>query len=118
MTPSAGSDATQLIDGSLIEALVARALQSERGRVNHNFHAGPSDNPHRFLNALTRGSYCAPHRHAAPPKAESFLVLKGEVLVLIFDDQGDVRERHVLGQAGLVGIDIRPAAWHTIAAVS
>jgi len=118
MSNSSGSADTQLIDASLLEEVVARALQSERGRINHNFHAGPSDNPHRFLNALTRGSYCAPHRHAAPPKAESFLVLTGEVLVLLFDDQGEIRERHVLGRAGLVGIDIRAAAWHTIAAVS
>lgn len=118
MSASSPSADTQLIDGSLLEEVVARALGSERGRVNHNFHAGPSDNPHRFLNALTRGSYCAPHRHATPAKAESFLVLRGEVLVLIFDEQGEVRERHVLGRAGLVGIDIRPAAWHTIAAVS
>lgn len=108
----------QLIDQALLAKVVGRALGSERGRVNHNFHAGPADNPHRFLNALTRGSYCAPHRHAAPPKAESFLVLSGEVLVVIFDDSGEVQEHHVLGRAGLLGIDIVPGAWHTIAAVS
>lgn len=108
----------QLIDQALLDRVVARAVVSERGRVNHNFHAGPDDNPHRFLNALTRGSYCAPHRHATPPKAESFLVLSGEVLVLLFGDQGEIQERHVLGRAGLRGIDIAPAVWHTIAAVS
>jgi cupin fold WbuC family metalloprotein len=45
-------------------------------------------------------------------------VLTGEVLVLLFDDRGEIRERHVLGRAGLLGIDIRAGAWHTIAAVS
>lgn len=108
----------QLIDQALLDHVVSRAIGSERGRVNHNFHAGPEDNPHRFLNALTRGSYCAPHRHATPPKAESFLVLSGEVLVVIFGEQGEIQERHVLGRAGLWGIDIVPGAWHTIAAVS
>lgn len=108
----------RLIDQALLDQVVSRAVISERGRVNHNFHAGPEDNPHRFLNALTRGSYCAPHRHATPPKAESFLVLSGEVLVLLFDDHGAIEAQHVLGRAGLRGIDIVPGAWHTIAAVS
>ena len=118
MADSAVPARVQLIDEALFEQVVSRAQRSERGRVNHNFHTGPSDNPHRFLNALTRGSYCAPHRHAAPPKAESFLVLSGEVLVIIFGDQGEIQEQHVLGRAGLWGIDIVPAAWHTIAAVT
>jgi len=108
----------QLIDEKLFDQVVSRAQRSERGRVNHNFHTGPSDNPHRFLNALTRGSYCAPHRHAAPPKAESFIVLSGEVLVLIFGDQGEIQEQHVLGRGGLWGVDIVPGTWHTIAAVT
>ncbi|HEY6728446.1 MAG TPA: WbuC family cupin fold metalloprotein [Polyangiaceae bacterium] len=108
----------QLINQLLLDRVRARAEASLRGRVNHNFHSGPDDNPHRFLNALTRGSYCAPHRHAAPPKAESFLVLSGEVLVVIFGDQGEILERHVLGRAGLRGIDIPPGVWHTITAVS
>lgn len=112
------TSSVQLIDTTLIEATIERASESERGRVTHNFHQAATDNPHRFLNALTRGSYCAPHRHASPAKTESFLVLRGEVLVLIFDDSGKVLARHVLGRKDLVGIDIPAGVWHTIAAVT
>ena len=112
------SERTQLIDQALLEQTLARAAVSPRRRINHNFHPSAESNPHRFLNALLRGTYCAPHRHAAPPKSESFLVLSGEVLVVLFDDAGRVAERHVLGRAGLLGIDIPPGRWHTIAAVS
>ncbi len=76
----------------LLEALVTRAQQSPRLRSNHNFHRDAADNPHRFLNALARGTYCCPHRHLDPPKAESFVALTGEVAVFLFDDSGKVSE--------------------------
>jgi cupin fold WbuC family metalloprotein len=112
------SERVQLIDRALLEQTLARAAASPRRRINHNFHPSPEANPHRFLNALLRGTYCAPHRHAAPPKSESFLVLSGEVLVVLFDAEGCVAERHRLGREGLLGIDIPPGRWHTIAALS
>lgn len=108
----------QLIDQTLLDRTLVAACESPRGRANFNFHEGPADNPHRFINALTAGTYCAPHRHVTPPKAESFLVLRGEVAVLIFDAEGAVTERHVLGRAGLFGVDIGAGVWHTIAALT
>jgi cupin fold WbuC family metalloprotein len=108
----------QLLDQALIDRTLQLAREAPRGRANHNFHAGAADNPHRFINALTVGTYCAPHRHIAPPKAESFVVLRGEVLVVLFTDLGHVSERHALGRGGLVGIDIPAGAWHTIAALT
>jgi cupin fold WbuC family metalloprotein len=108
----------QLIDSGLLEALVTRAQQSPRLRSNHNFHRDAADNPHRFLNALARGTYCCPHRHLDPPKAESFVALTGEVAVFLFDDSGKISGQHVLGHNGLFGIDIAPGLWHAIAALS
>jgi len=107
----------QLIDDALLAATLERARLSPRLRTNHNFHSGPADNPHRFLNAWVRGTYAAPHRHLLPPKAESFIVLRGEVAVFLFDDVGTVTERHILGR-DLVGIDLAPGVWHTLAPLS
>jgi cupin fold WbuC family metalloprotein len=108
----------QLIDDALLDATVARALTAPRGRINHNFHPDLASNPHRFLNAWTRGSYAAPHRHLAVPKPESFLMLRGELALFVFDDHGAVIERHILGRNGVVGIDLAPGLWHTGAALS
>lgn len=111
-------DRVQLIDAQLLDASVQKALQAPRLRTNHNFHSSDNDNPHRFLNALARGTYCAPHRHAVPPKAETFVALRGQVAVLLFEDSGALHARHVIGAGGLLGIDIPAGVWHSIAVLS
>ena len=103
----------QTVDRRLIEELIERARRSPRLRVNHNFHASMEDNPHRFLNAMIQGTYVAPHRHLDPPKAESFLVLEGEVAFFIFDDAGSVIRTELVG-CDPMGIDLPPGVWHTL----
>lgn len=110
--------AVQLIDQALLDATLARAASSPRGRINHNFHPDMASNPHRFLNAWTRGSYAAPHRHLAVPKPESFIVLRGELALFVFDDHGLVTERHILGRDGNLGLDLAPGLWHTVTALT
>ncbi len=110
--------AVTLISDELFDSVAALALASTRLRMNYNFHVGPQDNPHRFLNVLIRGTYIRPHRHAHPPKSESFLVLEGAADVIIFDEAGVITDRYRLGsesaQARIWGIDLPPGVWHTI----
>jgi cupin fold WbuC family metalloprotein len=105
----------QLIDEALIEATLAKARLSPRLRANHNFHASHADGFHRFLNAWIRGTYVAPHRHVAVPKPEAFMLLRGELVCFVFDDDGRVLERVVLGRDGRHGIDLAAGIWHTLA---
>jgi len=115
----------QTIHAELVESLIARAKASPRLRTNHNFHASMEENPHRFLNVMLRGSYFTPHRHLKPPKHESFLVLKGEVGFLEFDDHGRVTRTFRLKPSGLLenngsvmGVDILPGVWHCLVVLS
>jgi len=108
----------QLIDDALLDATLARARVAPRGRINHNFHSELAESPSRFLNARTRGSYAAPHRHLLVPKAESFLILRGEMVLFLFDDTGRVTEHFILGRDGVLGIDVAPGLWHTVAVIS
>jgi cupin fold WbuC family metalloprotein len=101
----------------LFRQLIERARQSPRLRINHNFHATMEENPHRFLNVMLRGTYVTPHRHLDPPKAESFLVLEGEIAFFTFDDEGAIASKHILGRDA-IGIDIDPGIWHTLAVLS
>jgi cupin fold WbuC family metalloprotein len=112
----------QLISQTLIDSVSQLAGRSPRRRMNHNFHSNAEDNPHRFLNVLLRDTYIRPHRHADPPKAESFIVLEGAADIVIFDDKGSVTARYTLGQSSseghLWGIDLSPGIWHTVIARS
>ena len=80
----------QTLDRELCRRLIERARSSPRLRTNHNFHTAMEENPHRFLNVMVRGTYVTPHRHLDPPKAESFLVLEGEIAFFTFDDTGRI----------------------------
>jgi cupin fold WbuC family metalloprotein len=108
----------QLISESLFNTVAGRASECPRGRMNHNFHSGPTDNPHRFLNVLLDGTYIRPHRHLNPPKSETFLVLEGAADVILFDECGTVKARHRLGTESpdgrIWGIDLAPGIWHTV----
>lgn len=103
----------QTLNRALLDDLIERARQSPRLRINHNFHGSMEDNPHRFLNVMLRGTYVTPHRHLDPPKAESFVVLEGEVAFFIFDDAGHVVRTEVLG-IDPIGIDLKPGLWHSL----
>jgi cupin fold WbuC family metalloprotein len=107
----------QTLNRGLIDELIERAKRSPRLRVNLNFHASMEDNPHRFLNAMVKGTYIAPHRHLNPPKAEAFLILEGEIAFFIFDDSGNVVRTEVVGRDP-IGIDLAPGVWHTLAPLS
>jgi cupin fold WbuC family metalloprotein len=112
----------QLISQAIFDRVAQAAAVSPRRRMNHNFHSGAADNPHRFLNILLRGTYIRPHRHSNPPKAETFLVLEGVAEVILFDDAGAVTGRFRLGadtaEGHLWGVDIPAGTWHTILPVT
>ncbi len=118
----------ELIDEIQLSHLLTVARESPRRRAIHCFHTGDGDNPHRFVNLILAGSYVAPHRHAVPPKAESFVVLRGEVGVLLFGDDGAVLGAHrlsALSESGNAdartlpcGLDLLPGTWHSIVALS
>ncbi len=109
----------QLIDRELVQHLLEEARHSARGRMNHDFHASFAENPSRLLNALIRGTYVTPHRHRNPPKPETFIVLEGRLAFFEFDDEGNITRSEILGPGERVlGIDIGPGIWHSMAALS
>jgi cupin fold WbuC family metalloprotein len=109
----------QQLDRNLIARVTEAALKSPRRRMNFNFHSGPEDNPHRFLNVLLKGTYVQPHRHLRPPKDEAFLALSGEGCVITFDDAGIITGRHFIGDCHpSIGVDTPAGVWHTVVALS
>jgi cupin fold WbuC family metalloprotein len=118
---SAAPSPLQRIDQELFDAVAAAAAGSPRRRLNHNFHA-PTDRVQRFLNVLQPGTYIRPHRHRRERPGEGFecfLVLQGEVGLLLLDGGGRVVRRERIRAAGPVhGIELVEGVIHTLVALS
>lgn len=103
----------KLIDKQLIDEVSRQAKQSDRLRMNHNFHQSLDEKCHRFLNAVEPGTKVEIHRH--PTKDESFVLLCGRVRVNTYNDDGTVIESVVLcTEDGLYGVDIPKGVWHNV----
>lgn len=116
------------IDNALLDSLCAQAAASPRRRKNHNLHTSDTALAHRLLNAVQTDSYIAPHRHLDPSKDETFVVLRGLMGLIIFDDAGNIKESLKVSagtqSAGVadtansaentaLGADIPAGTWHT-----
>ena len=103
------------IDKELLNATSQKAKASQRKRMNYNFHKKNSDRFQRFLNALEPGTYIRPHKHENPDKTEVFICLRGKILVVEFDDCGEIIDSIILNsESGNYGVEIPPKVWHTI----
>lgn len=110
-----------VLDNALLDSVCAAAAASPRRRKNHNLHASDDAPVHRLLNAVQSDSYIAPHRHLDPAKDETFIVLRGLMGLLIFDDAGNIIEKIKVGADGTAdkaangafGADIPAGTWHT-----
>jgi len=106
-------------DSTFLQQLSLEAAHTARRRKNYNLHPTPDDPIQRMLNAFEPGTYVRPHRHAAPPKWELFVLLSGRAVVLTFDDDGRVRERIGLDAAeGARVIEIPEGVWHTLVSLT
>jgi cupin fold WbuC family metalloprotein len=110
----------QPITSRLLDDLLAQAQTSPRLRAISCFHDGDWEHCHRMLNALRVGTYVRPHRHADKHQSEGFILLRGKLALLIFDEDGQLDRAHSLVLApadGIYGMDIPPLVWHTLVAL-
>ncbi|MCM2358711.1 MAG: WbuC family cupin fold metalloprotein [Geobacteraceae bacterium] len=104
----------KIINQKLLDDLSAQAAENPRLRKNYNLH--PSDDfcCHRLFNALEPGTYIRPHRHLDPLKDETFVIIRGRLGVITFDDNGTVAETALLSAGGdAVAADVPHGVVHT-----
>lgn len=105
----------RLIDCKLLDEVSSEARNTPRRRKNRNFHVSDDAPANRLLNAIEPGSYVAPHRHLAETKDETFIVLRGRLGLVLFDDTGKVIQTVLLEAGGEVsGVDIPHGIWHSV----
>lgn len=102
-----------ILDDKLLDEIAAEAKLSYRLRMNCNLHDSLDAKAQRLLNALEPGTVLPVHRHR--PTAETYLLLRGRIDVLFYDDDGCVTKRFALDPCnGKYGVHIPQGQWHTL----
>lgn len=104
----------KIINQQLLDEITAAAQVNPRQRKNWNIHPDDGFPAHRLLNAMEPASYIRPHRHLDPLKAETFMIVRGRLGILVFDENGVVTEKLLLTAEGEnIGADIPAGVFHT-----
>lgn len=103
----------QLINSTLLNEVTKQAQDSPRLRMNYNFHDSLDAKAQRLLNALELGTILPIHRH--PHTAETYLLLRGKIRVMFYNDMKEETESTELDpQTGNYGVHIPAGQWHTL----
>lgn len=104
-----------ILDKTLLDNITSKARNSERLRMNYNLHDSLDAKAQRLFNALEPGTHLPIHRHKHT--AETYILLKGRIDVLFYNDHGVVVERYELNpKREIYGVHIPKGQWHTIEA--
>ena len=95
-----------------IDALVLEAQQSPRLRAHLLLHKH-SDPVLKLVMAMEPGSYIQPHRH--PNYQELFVILRGKLTVVTFDESGSVDGKVTISSQGeAITAEVALNQWHTM----
>ena len=101
------------INKNFLGKLFEQAVANPRLRQNYDLRTSSDDNSQRMLNALLPGTVVPIHRH--PHSSENVLLLCGKLVEVIYDENGNEKERiHLDPTIGNYGCVIPPGAWHTV----
>lgn len=82
-------------------------------RQNYDLRTTPEDNSQRMLNALEPGTLMPIHRHRKT--SESIAILRGKMVMLLYDDKGKVTKDVVMEPGGNCPmIHISAGQWHSL----
>lgn len=102
-----------VIDKALLDEVSLKAKESQRLRMNYNFHLSLDEKCHRMLNAVEPGTDIPIHQH--PSKDERFVILRGKVRSTTYNDDGIIIDSVLLSQEdGVYGVDISKGVWHKL----
>lgn len=81
--------------------------------MNWNIHQSAEEPVQRMFNALEPGTMVPIARH--PESAETLIILRGQLRVIIFDDSKNIREDVVISPAtDNIGYHIPKGVWHQV----
>ena len=103
----------KIINKDLLDEITRQAKESPRLRMNYNLHDNLDAKAQKLLNALEPGTILPIHRH--PNTNETYLLLRGKLNVILYNDKKEVLETMHLDTAnGNYGLDIPAGQWHSV----
>jgi len=107
----------KLVSTTLLDEMTARSAASPRRRAHHNLHASPADPVQRFVVVAQSDTYIRPHRHMT--KSELCTMVRGRFEVVVFDADGTITERTVVGEGTPnLAYELPSQTWHTLLALT
>lgn len=73
-------------------------------------HDTPKNQLQDMLICMVKGDYIRPHKHCDMP--ESHLVVRGQAIIVIFYDNGEIKETFLLGRGGYLMYRINADIYH------
>lgn len=102
-----------ILTEQLLNQISLQAKESPRLRMNYNLHESLEDTTHRFFNAMEPGTIVPIHRHR--DTAETFMLVRGKMRVVFYDDYKNIIEDNVLStDNGNYGVHIPVGVWHWV----
>ena len=102
-----------IINDKLLDEVTVKAKKSPRLRMNYNFHESLDAKAQRLINVLLPGTALPIHRHRHTD--ETYVLLRGKMFVVFYNDLGAQTERYLLDSTiGNYGVHIPKGQWHGI----
>lgn len=102
-----------IIDKSLLDTVTSGAKESNRLRMNYNFHDSLDAPCQRLLNALEPGTIVPIHRHQHT--SETYILLRGKLRMMFYNDDKEIIEETILSpDSANYGIHIPAGVWHAM----
>ena len=103
----------KLIDKSLLDTVTSGAKESNRLRMNYNFHDSLDAPCQRLLNALEPETIVPIHRHQHT--SETYILLRGKLRMMFYNDDKEIIEETILSSESTnYGIHIPAGVWHSM----
>ena len=103
----------KIIDKSLLDTVTSGAKESNRLRMNYNFHDSLDAPCQRLLNALEPETIVPIHRHQHT--SETYILLRGKLRMMFYNDDKEIIEETVLSSESTnYGIHIPAGVWHAM----
>ena len=103
----------KLIDKSLLDTVTSGAKESNRLRMNYNFHDSLDAPCQRLLNALEPETIVPIHRHQHT--SETYILLRGKLRMMYYNDDKEIIEETILSpESANYGIHIPAGVWHAM----